>query len=130
MRSSFGLKLIIKLFCFVNNESLINFKIFASKVYLPNIFVSTVGDEIKGWEVAVYSQQVQTQQHHQYLDDDPHQGSAGTQSKNLWTEPSHKDNAEFYLTLSDTCLCIVSHKINLMKRSYSPFLNAEGHSSK
>lgn len=33
-------------------------------VYLPNIFVSTVGDEIKGWEVAVYGQQVQTQQHH------------------------------------------------------------------
>lgn len=59
-------------------------------IYLPNIFVSAVGDEIEGWKVAVYSQQVQTQQHDQNLNDDPHEGSAGTQSKNLWTESLHK----------------------------------------
>lgn len=58
---------------------------------LPNIFVSTVGNEIEGGEVAVNSQQIQTQEHHQDLDDDPHQGSAGTQPKNFWTEPSHRD---------------------------------------
>lgn len=58
-------------------------------MYLPNIFVSTVGDEVKGWKVAVYGQQIQTQQHDQNLDDDPNQGGAGTQSQNLWTEPAH-----------------------------------------
>lgn len=112
--------------CFVNNESFIHFKIFASEVYLPNIFVSTVGDEIKGREVAVDSQQVQTQQHHQDLDDDPHEGSAGTQSKNLWAEPSHEENTP---SLCNTTIFIVSHKINDRRKDYSPLLNAEGHAS-
>lgn len=70
--------------------------------YLPNIFVSTVGNEVKGREVAVYRQQIQTQQHYQDFNDDPHEGSAGTQSKNLWTEPSHKDNPQFLFYLSET----------------------------
>lgn len=38
----------------------------------PNIFVSTVGDEIEGWEVSVYSEKVQTQKHDQDLNNDPH----------------------------------------------------------
>lgn len=42
----------------------------------------------------MYRQQVQTQQHHQNLDDDPHEGSTGTQSQHLWTEPSHKDKTQ------------------------------------
>lgn len=67
--------------------------------HLPNIFVSTVGNKVKGWEVAVYRQQVQAQQHHQDLDDDPHEGGAGTQSKNLWAEPSHKDDSQSLIWL-------------------------------
>ena len=60
----------------------------------------------------MYRQQVQTQQHHQDLDDDPHEGSAGTQSKNLWAEPSHKDNTHSIFNLFDRNVFSVSHKTN------------------
>lgn len=76
--------------------------------HLPNIFVSTVGDEVEGGEVAVHCQQVQTQQHHQDLDDDPHEGSAGIHSKDLWTEPSHTDDTHVFLF--DTNTTTLSHK--------------------
>lgn len=42
-------------------------------------------------------QQVQTQEHHQHLDDEPHEGSARTQSKDLRTEPSHATHTSIYL---------------------------------
>lgn len=68
--------------------------------YLPNIFVSAVGNEVKGGEVAVNRQQVQTQQHYQDLNDNPHEGGARTQSQNLWTEPTHTHRQNTALNLS------------------------------
>lgn len=114
----------------LNQYWISNFKILTSEVYLPNIFISTVGDEIKGWEVAVYGQQVQTQQHHQHLNDDPHEGSAGTQSENLWAKPLHKHSAHFLFNLFKIKIFSVSHRINYISKNCSPFLNAERHSSK
>lgn len=49
----------------------------------------------------MYRQQVQTQQHQQDFDDYPHEGGAGTQSKDLWTEPSHKENTHPVFNIFD-----------------------------
>lgn len=93
--------------------------------HLPNIFVSAVGKEVKGGEVAVHRQQVQTQEHHQHFNDDPHKGGARTQSQHLRTEPSHTHtHARSYLSETHTA-AQENHK---WKKRW-PFLDAEGHPS-
>lgn len=59
-------------------KQFVNFMNSDLEEHLPNIFVSAVGNEIKGGEVTMHREQVQTQQHDQHFNDDPHEGSAGT----------------------------------------------------
>lgn len=99
-----------------------DFLLSSASWHLPHIFVSAVGDQVEGGEVAVHRQQVEAEQHHQHLDDHPHQGRAGTQAQDLRTEP-----------VDGHTLCVhfwtgrVSH--DETRKEYSPLLNAQGHSS-
>lgn len=56
---------------------------------IPHIFVSTVSNKVKRWEVCVNCEQVKTEQHDKNFNDDPNQSCACTQTQNLWTEPEH-----------------------------------------
>lgn len=58
----------------------------------PNIFVSRKGHQIDGGEVSVNGHQIKTEEHSQNLDNEPHQGRAGLNPKNLWRKPDNKSS--------------------------------------
>jgi len=111
---------------------------------LRNVFVSAVSEKVERGEVCVDGEQVQAEQHHQHLDDDPDQSRTGTQSKHLWTEPGTHTQGEHTHThtvppaeqlykywLTNPLCRQIKFEIKLSQKVENvPLLNAKGHSGK